>query len=97
MSPLRRERERKNLRQMIHVCALKEEFNGKEEKIMQYPKPIMSITELTKLGFSRDYLDRAVHSKHADYFARRTSKRGKFLIDTEKFEKAREKKMIGYQ
>lgn len=23
---------------------------------MEYPKPIMSITELTALGFSRDYL-----------------------------------------
>lgn len=81
---------------MIHVCTLKKKFKERRT-IMQYPKPIMSITELTKLGFSRDYLDRAVHSKHANYFAQRTSRRGKFLIDTEKFQKAIEKKLIGYQ
>lgn len=64
---------------------------------MKFPKAIMSITELTELGFSRDYLGKAVHSKHAGEFAHRTSRKGKFLIDTEKFAKAIEQKKIGYQ
>ena len=36
---------------------------------MQYPKQIMSISELNKLGFSKDFLYRAVHSKVAPRFA----------------------------
>lgn len=64
---------------------------------MKYPKPLMSITELMKCGYSRDYLDRAVHSQYAHLFARRTSKRGKFMIDTEEFEKAIQQRKIGYR
>lgn len=44
---------------------------------MKYPKPMMSITELTALGFSRDYLQKAVHCKHADEFVYRTGRGGK--------------------
>ena len=63
---------------------------------MKYPKPMMSITELTALGFSRDYLQKAVHCKHSDEFAYRTGRGGKFMVDTEKFDKAIRKKWIGF-
>lgn len=54
---------------------------------MNYPKPIMSITELTKLGFSRDYLKRCIHIK--GFPGTRTSPNGKWIVDTEEFEKWR--------
>lgn len=40
---------------------------------MNYPKPIMSIKEMTKLGFSMDYMKRIVHHKLAPKYADRTS------------------------
>ncbi|SHI44578.1 hypothetical protein [Parasporobacterium paucivorans] len=61
---------------------------------MNYPKPLMSISELTELGFSRDYLKRIVHHKQAVKFANRTSRGGKFIIDTEEFEKLRKRGIL---
>lgn len=58
---------------------------------MQYPKPLMSISEMVELGYSKDYLKRIVHHRLAYRFADRTSARGKFRIDTEEFEKLRKK------
>lgn len=55
---------------------------------MEYPKPLMSITELNKLGYPRDFLERIVHHKNSSLFTRRTSPQGKYLIDTYEFEKA---------
>ena len=55
---------------------------------MEYPKAIMSISELTKLGFSDSYLREAVREKD-QRFATRTSPKGKYMIDTEKFEQHR--------
>ena len=57
---------------------------------MNYPKPIMSIAEMTKLGFSKDYMIRATHRPSQNY-AFKTGGGGKILIDTEKFESWREK------
>lgn len=59
---------------------------------MQYPKQIMTITELSKLGFPRDYLLRVVHA-HGQTFAKQMSrgKSSKWLFDTESFEKWRAK------
>lgn len=53
---------------------------------MEYPKPIMTISELQEMGYPREYLLRACHSKHAGKLCIRTSRRGKFLIKTEVFE-----------
>lgn len=58
---------------------------------MEYPKQIMSISEMKKMGHSVDFLRRAVHSRHAGQFAFQTSRRGKWLIDTQEFEKLRKK------
>ena len=55
---------------------------------MKYQKPIMKISQLQVLGFSRDFLNRAVHSK-GQRFAKKTSEKGDWLIDTEEFEKWR--------
>ena len=54
---------------------------------MDYPKEIMSISEMKAMGYPKDYLYRAVHSKHAPKFAIQTSRRGKWLIKTSEFEK----------
>lgn len=48
----------------------------------------------TALGFLRDYLQKAVHCKHADEFVYRTGRGGKFMVDTEKFDKAIRKKWM---
>lgn len=58
---------------------------------MTYPKPMMSITELVKLGFSRDELSRDVHVKGQN-FAIKTPGGGKWRIDTEEYEKFRRKR-----
>ena len=56
---------------------------------MTYPKPLMSITEMTKLGYSRDYLNRIAHHKLAYKYVRRTSnkKKAKIKFDVEVLEK----------
>ena len=43
---------------------------------MEYPKPIMSITDLEELGFSRIELKNAVHTKGQD-FTVKTAGQGK--------------------
>lgn len=58
---------------------------------MQYPKQLMSITELTKLGFPRDLLYKSAHAQGAEKYIIRTPGGGKILFDTEKFEKVRRK------
>lgn len=57
---------------------------------MTYPKPIMSITELMALGFSRDFLNQCAHRKGQTY-ASKTLGGGKWLFDTAEFEKQRVK------
>lgn len=56
---------------------------------MKYPKKLMSITELCKLGFSKNDLYAAAHHKHADQYIMWTKGGGKILFDTEAFEKYR--------
>lgn len=58
---------------------------------MTYPKPLMTITEMLPLGFTRDELNKAVHSEGQN-FAHKQSERGKWKIDTEKFEVWRTRK-----
>ena len=58
---------------------------------MNYPKQIMSISELQKLGFPRDLLYKAAHAQGSERYIMRTPGRGKILFDTEKWERARNK------
>lgn len=62
-----------------------------EGDVMNYPKPIMSITELTKLGFPRDLLYKASHAQGSEKYIIRTPGGGKILFDTERWEKVRRK------
>ena len=54
---------------------------------MKYPKPMMSITELKKMGYPEDYLRRVVHGKYGSRVAVQNKKNGKYLIKTDEFEK----------
>ncbi|MCT4544596.1 MAG: hypothetical protein N4A63_13725 [Vallitalea sp.] len=58
---------------------------------MEYPKSVMSITELTQLGYSRALLNQWVHIKGFPCF-KSNAKRGKYfirVIDMEKWINAR--------
>lgn len=56
---------------------------------MTYPKPLMSVSEMHKLGYSREFLYRIARHKYAYKFIRRTSakKTSKILFDTEVLDK----------
>jgi hypothetical protein len=58
---------------------------------MTYPKPLMSITELVKMGFPRDMLYKAAHAQGCERYIIRTPGGGKILFDVEKWEKMRRK------
>lgn len=52
---------------------------------MKYAKPIMSITELVEMGYSRADLKKAAHHRLAPKYIVRGG--GKFLFDTEAWER----------
>lgn len=58
---------------------------------MNYPKPLMSISELQKMGFPKDMLYKAAHASDADRYVSRTPGKGKILFDTEKWERVRKR------
>lgn len=57
---------------------------------MNYPKPIMSLSELATLGFSRPMLYQMAHSRYCDC-AFKGPKGGKWYFDTEKFDRQKNK------
>ena len=58
---------------------------------MNYPKPIMSISELVELGYSREMLYRAAHALGSKRYILRTPGNGKILFDTEKFDRVKDR------
>lgn len=52
---------------------------------MIYPKPLMSISELKEMGFSKRMLEEYAHMKNSPAF--KTPGGGKWLFDTEKLDK----------
>lgn len=60
---------------------------------MNYPKPVMGITELQQMGFSAWYLRKVVHHRYAHKCVTKTgtARNSKVMIDTEEFEKLRQK------
>lgn len=52
---------------------------------MDFPKQLMSITEMRKLGYSRDMLRNMVRAQGCPVVT--TKNGGKYLFDTTKFEK----------
>ena len=69
------------------VCASHEEHRERKEQDMEYPKPLMSISELKEMGYSEFYLRRVVHSKYGSRVSVLTKKNGKYLIKTAEFDK----------
>lgn len=62
---------------------------------MEYPKPLMSLSEMQVLGFSKNYLYQVLHSKYSAKFSMRAGTRNsKFMIDTAEFEKLRKRGII---
>lgn len=62
---------------------------------MEYPKKLMSVSEMTKLGFSRAMLYELAHHQLAYRYIVSTRGGGKFLFDTDEFEKLRGRVCIG--
>lgn len=57
---------------------------------MDYPKPVMKISELKKLGFSREYLLKAYRRKGQSYAWKMSpAPNSPIVFDTEAFEKWR--------
>lgn len=56
---------------------------------MKYPKPIMSISEMAEMGFSKTALYEYAHHQLADRFIITTPKGGKIFFDTAEFERLR--------
>lgn len=56
---------------------------------MRYPKPIMSISEMAEMGFSRTALYEFAHHQLAERYVIKTPKGGKIFFDTAEFEKLR--------
>jgi hypothetical protein len=71
----------------------------KNEVFMKYSKQVMSITELTKMGFPRSYLERACHSPSQQFAFMQNpfKKRSVWLFDTEQFEIWRQQEMNASQ
>jgi len=66
---------------------------------MKYPKQVMTISELSLMGFPRSYLERACHA-HDQSFAflqNPFKKRSVWLFDTEQFEIWRQQEMNASQ
>ncbi|MCI8887970.1 MAG: hypothetical protein HFG70_07765 [Hungatella sp.] len=55
---------------------------------MKYPKPIMRISELQKMGFPQEYLMYAYHSRNQNFASKSnpTKKNSPIFFDTEGFE-----------
>lgn len=62
---------------------------------MEYPKAIMTRPELMKMGFTREYLDRAFRSNGNNFATRTDPRKGKspILFDTAGFEAWRQKEI----
>ena len=62
---------------------------------MEYPKPIMTTSELKELGFTRTYLERAYRSPTNNFAAKMdpTKKKSTIMFDTAGFEAWRQKEI----
>lgn len=59
---------------------------------MEYPKPVMKMGELVKMGFPRSFLDEAYRERGQDFAQKGAKKNSPIFFDTELFEKWRERK-----
>ncbi len=59
---------------------------------MEYPKPVMKMGELVKMGFPRSFLDEAYRERGQDFAQKGDKKNSPIFFDTELFEKWRVRK-----
>ena len=59
---------------------------------MEYPKAVMKMGELVKMGFPRSFLDEAYRERGQDFAQKGAKKNSPIFFDTELFEKWRERK-----
>lgn len=59
---------------------------------MEYPKPVMKMGELVKMGFPRSFLDEAYREKGQTFAQKGAKKNSPIFFDTELFEKWRARK-----
>lgn len=59
---------------------------------MEYPKPVMKMGELVKMGFTRSFLDEAYRERGQDFAQKGAKKNSPIFFDTELFEKWRVRK-----
>lgn len=59
---------------------------------MEYPKPVMKMGELVKMGFPRSFLDEAYRERGQDFAQKGAKKNSQIFFDTELFEKWRVRK-----
>ena len=62
---------------------------------MEYAKPVMKLTELQKMGFTKDYLMSVYHDKRQNFAWKMnmTARSSPILFDTAEFEKFRVKQI----
>ena len=60
---------------------------------MKYDKPIMRMSELVKMGFSRSFLDEAYRERGQDFAQKGPKSNSPIFFDTERFEKWRVRKL----
>lgn len=58
---------------------------------IEYPKPVMTMSEMMELGFSRYFLQCAARCKFKDEITIRNGKRGNIYFITASFENLRQK------
>lgn len=59
---------------------------------MEYPKPVMKMGELVKMGFPRSFLDEAYRERGQDFAQKGAKKNSPIFFETELFEKWRVRK-----
>lgn len=59
---------------------------------MEYPKPVMKMGELVKMGFPRSFLDEAYRERGQEFAQKGAKKNSPIFFDTELFEKWRVRK-----
>lgn len=71
---------------------VQQDGSGESEVNMEYPKPVMKMGELVKMGFPRSFLDEAYRERGQDFAQKGAKKNSPIFFDTELFEKWRARK-----
>lgn len=72
---------------------VQQDGSGESEANMEYPKPVMKMGELVKMGFPRSFLDEAYRERGQDFAQKGPKSNSPIFFDTERFEKWRIRKL----